>query len=225
MILCLCAHVALGGVIATSPEPGWADHVWTENEEFRWSTAARNLVSDNSAWEMRLGNASSMSDDTALIHWSGLATSHAVDLDSDLVQQTKASLNADGLSTLLADPDTFFSQMFIHRKDRLVVPHANISVSTVMLNVDGANSQLTDLAAGAGAEPNLRYIHTTNTDRSLSDLDVILSGTLNIDWSGAAPSGGHTTLYANMTQIPEPASIALVILVSVTGLYVRRRFR
>jgi hypothetical protein len=63
-------------------------------------------------------------------------------------------------------------------------------------------------------------------EEPLSEIDFLLEGKLSIDWSGESLAGrDESGFQLQLTQIPEPASILMVVLVSVSGIFIRRRFR
>jgi len=93
------------------------------------------------------------------------------------------------------------------------------------ISVAGLVHAMDDFAAGYGEASDLQHIHIGNFDGPLSDMDFILSGPLFIDWDGVALGEEDMGMQMEMSQIPEPASIIMVLLVSGMGLFIRRRFR
>ncbi len=61
-------------------------------------------------------------------------------------------------------------------------------------------------------------------DTQLSDMDFALQGVLYIDWTGAMPTNNVMGVQTEMSQIPEPATYLMILMVSGLGLFVRRRF-
>jgi hypothetical protein len=126
---------------------------------------------------------------------------------------------------VLQDPATLFSDMYIQLKGRPGSSQAHIGITNTTITVDGALTLIDDFAAGYGEADNLQYIRVGNFDEQLSDLDFVLEGTLLIDWTGAAPVRDEMGMHVKLTQIPEPASVIMVVMVSLSGLFIRRMFR
>lgn len=232
LVLCLYAHVALGGVIASTPSPGWAEHAWSETEEFIWGATARNMISVNGDWELGIGRSPEMTQggrSEGHLDWGGAGTLHTFSLGYNPAT-AKTTWTIDQQVTMLMDQVPLFSDMYIQLK----TGHANalIAVSNATLTVGGAMIDVEDLCAfgdRASDQTGLQYVHI-NFDEAQSDLEFLLEGTLFIDWSGTAPSRDQMGMHLKMTRfglgsIPEPASIVMVILASLTGLLIRRRFR
>ncbi len=91
-------------------------------------------------------------------------------------------------------------------------------------SVEGFVDGIDGFVAGYGKAPKPQYIHLNHSDGQLSDMDFVLEGTLYIDWAGAVSSTDEMGMHLKMTQIPEPASILLVAMVSGLGLFIRRKF-
>jgi hypothetical protein len=196
LILCLCANVALGGVIVSAPDSGWHNQDWQEGEEYRWDAG----------------------------------TTYSSDLSYNAIAE-QAIWRVDGTSVVLQNPATTFTDMYIQLKGRPDTSQANISIFNTTLSVEGTDIGIDEFAAGYGEIDDLRYIHLYESEGPLSDMDFILAGKLNIDWSGETLSrdakGMHVELtnFLDPSRIPEPASIVMVLMASVTGLFIRRRFR
>lgn len=223
LILYSCATVAQGGVIASAPSSGWADSAWTGGEEYRWGATARNMDTANGDWELGIGSDHAMSEDTTHLDWSGPGTMHSFLLDYDS-STDQATWTVNGQETELLDPTLPFSDMYIQLKGRPSSSDAYISISNTTLTVEGFVSSIDAFAAGYGETAELQYVHINNSDGPLSDMDFILEGTLYIDWTGAVPSRDEMGMHVKMTQIPEPTSIVMVIMVSALGLLIRRKF-
>jgi len=141
--------------------------------------------------------------------WDGSGASHSFLLDYDPSRPERAIRAIDGQETELLNPISLFS---------------DISISNATLSVEGFIAGSDDFAAGYGEAAKPQYIHINNSDGQLSDMDFVLEGTLYIDWAGAVSSRDEMVMQMKMTQIPEPASILLVAMVSGLGLFIRRKF-
>ena len=209
LTLCVCATVAQGGVIVSAPGSGWADSAWVEGEEYSWGATARDMDPANGDWKLGIGSDHAMSEDAAHLNWSGPETVHSFLLDYDPSRPERAIRAIDGKGTELLSPTSLFS---------------DISISNATVSVEGFVAGIDDFAAGCGEAAKPQYIHINNSDGPLSDMDFVLEGTLYIDWTGAVPSRDEMGMHVEMTQIPEPTSIVMVIMVSALGLLIRRKF-
>ena len=226
LIFCLCANVALGGVIASEPSSGQAEFggIWpTAGEEYRGGTTLRNVDYANGDWELGIDITPEMTEGGATqadFEWSaGLSLNY-----NSATEQ--ATLTVDETSVVLQNPATLFTDMHSPLKGRPDSSQAYLSISNTTITVEGSEvAGIDDFAAGYGVADELRYIHINLPVEPLSDLDYVLAGTLYIDWTGTTPSQDEVGMNVKLTQIPEPASIIMVILVSVSGLFIRRRFR
>lgn len=86
-------------------------------------------------------------------------------------------------------------------------------------------ASINEIVAMYGDADDRQHTLLHESKEPLSDIDFVLARTLHIDWSGTVSSRADTGLHVTISQIPEPASIILVIMVSGLGLIVRRRFR
>lgn len=232
LILCLCANVALGGVIVSAPDSGWYNQDWHEGEEYRWGATLRNMDHTNGDWELGIGNTTEMTEggpSQENFNWNA-GTTYSFDLSYNSTSE-QAIWTVDGTSVVLQNPASSFTDMYIQLKGRPDTSQANMSIFNTTLSVEGIDIDIDDFAAGYGEVDDLRYIHLYESEGALCDMDFILAGKLNIDWSGEAPSrdamGMHVKLsnFLDPSRIPEPASIVMVLMASVTGLFIRRRFR
>ena len=221
LMLCLCTHVALGGIITTQSGSEQTDQIWTEQEEPRGAVISKDVVSIYSDWKIGFSYLASQSEERVLINLDRPGISYSSDRDNDPLLEKKSLWTAGDIPALLADPDTFFSETYARLKARPSTPAEKMFLSSIPPAPGG---KADDLTAGDTFADPARYMQRVNTN-GFSDLDFILSGAINIDWSGVTPSGEAPALYGSLTQIPEPASIAMVVLVSLTGLFIRRRFR
>ena len=160
-------------------------------------------------WELGIGSDYALSEDAARLDWSGPETIHSFLLDYDPPRPERAIRAIDGKGTELLSPTSLFS---------------DISISNATVSVEGFVAGIDDFAAGYGEAAKPQYIHINNSDGQLSDMDFVLEGTLYIDWTGAVPSRDEMGMHVEMTQIPEPTSIVMVIMVSALGLLIRRKF-
>lgn len=209
LILCVCAHVVQGGVIVSAPSPGCADSDWSGGEGYRWGATSGNMDPANGDWELGIGSDYAMSENTALLNWGEPETSHSFLLDYDPSRPEQAIWAMAGQETDFLD---------------LISPFLDISISNTTFTLEGFVTRIDDFAAGCGETAEPQYIHINNSNGLLSDIDFVLEGTLYIDWTGAVPSRDEMGMRVEMTQIPEPASILLVAIVSGLGLFIRRKF-
>lgn len=227
LVFYLCANSAFGGIIVSTPDSGWYNQDWLEGEEYRWGATLRNMDYANGDWELGIGNTPEMTEGGATqadLNWSAGA-SYSFDLNYNSATE-QATWTMGGASVVLQNPSEQFSDLYIQLKGRPETSQAYMSVSNTTITVEGsAVTDIDDFAAGYGEADGLRYIHINHSDEPLSEMDFVLAGTLYIDWTGETPSRDEMGMHIKMTQIPEPASIIMVILVSVTGLFIRRRFR
>ena len=226
LVAASCAHAASGGVIVSSPVAGWADSSWIEGEQFQWGATTRNIDFSNGDWEIGIGNDPAMSQDSAHLDWGGAGTTHSYVLDYDPLRQVRAIWMVDGHQTLLPEPAGLFTDLYIQLKGRPSSTDARIVMSDTTITVDGQMQSIDSFAAGHGEVADLRHIHIGGFPEPLFEIDFILEGKLSIDWSGAVPpSRDETGFHIKLTQIPEPASIFMILLISVSGIFIRRRFR
>lgn len=226
---CLVAHVALGGIIVSTPDAGWADAAWqSRGEAYRWGATARNMDSSSDTWELGIGNTPEMTQggsSEASLDWGTPGSTHAFMLQYDAISG-EAEWSMDGQTVLLQDPGALFSEMYIQLKTGAA--DSVISISNTTFNVGGSIVDIEDFTASGDRAHDvngLQYIHVGSDGEPLSDLDFMLEGILFIDWSGQAPSNDSMGMHIKMTQIPEPASIIMIIFMSLSGLFIRRRFR
>ncbi|MEN8255436.1 MAG: PEP-CTERM sorting domain-containing protein [Verrucomicrobiota bacterium] len=159
--------------------------------------------------ELGTGSDYALSGDTALLDWGEPETADSLLLDYDPSRPERAICAIDGQETGLLD---------------LISPFLDISISNTMFTLEGFVACIDDFAAGCGETAEPQYIHINNSDEPLSDMDFVLEGTFYIDWTGAVSSRGEMGMRVEITQIPEPASILLVAMVSGLGLFIRRKF-
>lgn len=209
LILCVCVHVAQGGVIVLAPDSGWVDGAGIGGEEYPWGATAGNMDSATGDWELGIGSDHAMNEETACLDWGGLETPNLFLLDYDPSRPERALWAIDGKETGLLDLTPVFSDM---------------SISNTTFTVEGFVTRIDDFAAGYGETAKPQYMHINYSDGQLSDMDFVLEGNLYIDWTGAVPSRDEMGIYVKMIQIPEPASILLVAMVSGLGLFIRRKF-
>lgn len=220
VLCCLCASVALGEPVVVGSGSGWASE-----DGYVWGATARNMNSSAADWELGVGNDSAMSEVNSHIDWGGAGTAHDFLLDYNPTRDDQVIWAMDGMTNILSNPGPLFNDIFLQLSISDSYPLAYIGISNASVAIGGVDLlSLDDFAVGAGELETRQYLRISDTDRQLSDVDFILEGTLNIDWSGDAPERSHMAMYVKMVQIPEPASIAMVILVSATGLFIRRRF-
>lgn len=103
--------------------------------------------------------------------------------------------------------------------------HAYLSVLNTPLDAERSVAGIDDIAAGCEDTADLQNIRINTSDEQFPDMDFVLEGALYIDWTGTAISKDEMEMRVTMSQIPEPASIVMVIMVSGLGLIIRRRFR
>lgn len=225
---CLCSAVALGGIITTEPASGWAETDWlADGAEYQWGATARNPKSSPDTWELGIGNNADMTEGTpesqANLDWGAAGTPHAFVLDYDAVTH-QVIWTMDSRSVSL-DVNAPFSDMYIQLK--AYQEETSVTVTNVSFNMGLEDIGIDSFSAiGADPEGMRQYMHLNTSEGLLSDMDFVLEGTLMFDWSGAVPTGEEDLgLHIKFTQIPEPASIAMVILTSMAGLFIRRRFR
>lgn len=211
---CLCANIALGGIIVSTPEPGWAGLAWIEGGDFGRGAMSRNTDPTTGDWEPGIGNDHALGEDALNLNWGGAGASNPFALDYDPLRLKIEKRIVEERDTALLDPAAPFEEMYM-------------DWSGGMFGVSGVATGINVFAASLRENPEGRYIHTRNSDVPLSDLDFILSGPLHIDWTAAAsPSKEEIGMSAElMSQIPEPASIIMITLVSGLGLFIRRKFR
>jgi hypothetical protein len=221
-VLCLCARVALGGVIAPSSESGNTELDWMDRgEAYRLDTTARSLNSSTDSWVLGLGN---NGDVTSQAHfdWGELGNEDAL-----VLGYTQTTSSIDGLTKLLPGTTSSFSDLFTPLKTKSV--DSLISNPKTTFTVQNTVVDIKDFVGSGNQGPrnpsSLPFAHVDRFDEPLSDLDLLLEGPLYIDWSGTALTNDEMGMNLKFTQIPEPASIAMVIMVSLTGLIIRRRFR
>ena len=75
-----------------------------------------------------------------------------------------------------------------------------------------ADDSFDEIVAGYRENADLQYAHINNSDELLSDIDFVLEGALHIDWTGTVLIEEETGMNVTMSQIPEPASIIMVIM-------------
>jgi len=114
LILCICAHIAQGGVIVSVPSSGWADSAWTGEEEYRCGATARSMEPASGDRELGIGSGHAMSENTGHLDWGGPGTSHSFLLDDDPSRLGRAIWAIDGQETELPNPISPFSDMYIH---------------------------------------------------------------------------------------------------------------
>lgn len=198
---CICANIAFGGIIVSTPESDWAGLAW-------------DMHPANGDWEPGIGDDHAMSEDILNLNWGGEGTSHPFILDYDPLRLETEKRMMEKRDTVWLDPVAPFDEMYLDWSGNI-------------FGVSGVATGINVLAASLRENPEERYIHTRNSDVLLSDLDFILSGPLHIDWTASAlPSKEEIGLSTElMSRIPEPASIIMITLVSGLGLFIRRKFR
>lgn len=229
-VWCLCAgYTAHGGIISVSaPESGWAESAWEISDEYRWGATARNVKSSADTWEVGIGNTTAMTESTPAteehLDWGAAGTEHAFVLDYDHTAGL-ATWTIDDAYSVALNPETPFSDMYIQLKSRPDGSSTSITNTTFTLGA-GEIGIAAFSATGETSDSKLQYVHINTSAGQLSDMDFILEGTLVFDWTGAVPSGEEDMgMHVKLIQIPEPASVFMIVLVSVSGLFIRRRFR
>lgn len=227
--LCLCSHSALGGIIDTAPASGWADvDLETRSEEYRWGATARNVRSSANTWELGVGNNTDMTESNSAtetdLGWDVAGTLHSFALDYNH-SAGQITWTIDDVHSVVLNPDAPLSDLYIQLKARPSSSSTTLPNATFSAGVFDAD--INPFAASGNAENSqLQFVHINTSEGLLSEMDFLLEGTLIFDWSGAVPTGEEDMgMHIKMTQIPEPASIVMVLLVSVSALFIRRRFR
>jgi hypothetical protein len=187
-------------------------------EVFCWGSTARNMDPGTGDWELGIGNDPAMSQDTAQFNWSGAGSSEQFVLTYDTVSGSNWTMS--GVDPILTNPDKPFTDMYIQLKGRPSTSQAHISITGTTLDVGGTVYNIPDFAAGYGETADLMWIRISDFGVQLSDTAFNLSGTLNINWNGTAPSRDNMGMHVKMTEIPEPTIICLL---GLGGLLLRRR--
>lgn len=167
-----------------------------------------NLVGEDAGWDATAGNMNFSRDERAPI----------IGTHNERINGSQASLILGGSGARLQD-------MCIQLEGLPGTPLDYISILNATLDEESAVDGFDEIIAGYRETADLQYAHINNSEGQLSDMDFLLEGTLYIDWTGTVPSNDETGMRVTMSQIPEPASIVMVIMVSGLGLIVRRRFR
>ena len=196
LVYCLCANVALSGVIVSVPDSGRYNQAGLEAEAFRWGATAEKVDFTHGDWPPRIGFRNMM------------------------VDGSQAWLLPGGPSGLF--PPRHLSALSEGRPD--IFP-ANRSLLNTAPDAAESVDSFDEIIADYREAADLRYARISNSKGLLSDLDFLFEGTLHIDWTGTAPREDEKGIRATMNQIPEPASIVMVIMAGGLGLIIRRRFR
>jgi hypothetical protein len=195
LVYCLCANVALSGVIVSVPDSGRYNQGGLEAGAFRWGATVEKVDFTHGDWPPRIGFRNMMNDGSQAWLLPGAP--------SERFPRHPPALSE-------GRPDTSPANGFLFN----TAPDAEESVDS-----------FDEIIAGYREAADLRYARISNSKGLLSDMDFLFEGTLHIDWTGTAPRQDESGIRATMNQIPEPASIVMVIMAGGLGLIIRRRFR